>query len=458
MLGLFVVNGGCVQLLAVVMPASTQKGEAPIINTASVTSLTTYFTTSHRGNASVWRSSNTGWLGAGSRTTSARGDSAGLALLSQLRNETARLRQGYRNAIHATSMAQAADAGLSRIASFLAESLTLARQAVSGGVAAIEQAPMQAEFEDLLDKLNAVPASMAFNGSNLLTAGNPVVISLAERTGDPSPEISFQAQDMSTEALGLVGGVSNPTYATLTGNSDYGNAAPSNPYLKGPIAAPLAELTFTFHGSQGDKVATIYIESNNTVGDIVALMNSETNALVPGWSAAEAVQVAGNWVLKVTSYEAGEANAPDVAVTGDLVWKNNDPVLPSHFTGQGGTAGSVQEFLLTASDTVEKIEDAIETVAGFQSNLADSIFRLGVASSALQSATGYSLAAESRINDADTATAAAVSTMRQILGRVGMSQVFRMDALSQTALDLLGVPAATPRSETVLPWHVSSLV
>ena len=156
-----------------------------------------------------------------------------MALLSQLRNETARLKQGNRNAIHATSMAQAADAGLSRIASYLAEALTLAQQAVSGGVAAIKQAPMQAEFEDLFDKLNAVPASIAFDGPNLLMAGSPVVISLAEGTGIPSPGISFQAQDVSSAALNLLGLMSDPTYATLTASSDYGADAPDDHYLRG---------------------------------------------------------------------------------------------------------------------------------------------------------------------------------------------------------------------------------
>jgi hypothetical protein len=39
-----------------------------------------------------------------------------------------------------------------------------------------------------------------------------------------------------------------------------------------------------------------------------------------------------------------------------------------------------------------------------------------------------------------------------------MGLTFQTNVLSQAALNLLGVPATTPRSETVLPWHVTSLV
>lgn len=57
--------------------------------------------------------------------------------------------------------------------------------------------------------------------------------SLAERSGDPSPEIRIRTQDLSTQPLGLTGGGSDPTYATLTANSDQGIGSAGSPYMKG---------------------------------------------------------------------------------------------------------------------------------------------------------------------------------------------------------------------------------
>ena len=376
-----------------------------------------------------------------------RDDPAALALLSHVRTETARLRQGGRNALHAISMVQAADQALARAASTLAEALVLAQQAATGGYAQTDLVLMQAEFEDLLDGLDAIPASVDFDGINLLTAASDVVISLAERNGDPSTKIPIQTEDVSTQALGLAGSSSEPTYATLTASSVHGVGAPGNPYMKGPNSAPAGELAFTFHGSQGDKVATIYILKNKSITDIVDMINSEMDALVPGWAGAEAVQVDATWVLKVTSYEPGEADAPSVAVSGDLQWKDNSPVQASDFTGQDGSAGGSGPLTVTESDAIEKIEAAIESVAALRSEFKASILRLAVANSALQSAAGYSLAAESRINDPDTARQTAAWLGRELLGQADMALVLQGNVTPQATLQLLGLPPVNEQEQ-----------
>jgi len=289
-----------------------------MMNTITITSLTTHAYTSRFGDAGLRGNTTNGWLAASSRTPSARTESAGTAFLSQLRTGTVTFAQGQRNAIHATSMAQAADTALMLIDSILDEALTLAQQAIGGGYPESEQGALQGQFDDLLDKIDAV--SVVFGGVNLLTAGDPVTVTLAPGDGDSSPPITIQRGEVSAAALVLTG-------------AD-----------------------------------------------------------------------------------------------------------------------------LTDSDTVGRIEDAIGTVADFRSDLADSILRLGVASTALESAEAYSSAAESTISDADTAAQAAATTRRQLLGEAGMAMALQTEALSEMALDLLGVPMTTPLSETVLPWHVSTPV
>ena len=310
---------------------------------------------------------------------------------------------------------------------------------------------MQAEFEGLLDELDAIPASVDFDGTNLLTAASDVVIALAEATVDPSTEIRIQTGDLSVQGLGLTGAGSDPTYAALTASSAFGVDGPSNEYMKGPKRDPPAELTFTFHGSEGDKVVTIYIQNKKSLTEIVDLINTEMDAQVPGWAGAEAVQVDGVWVLKVSTYEPGEADAPTVAVSGDLKWKSKDPVLASHFIGRTGSAGSSGP-LLTAPETLEKIEDAIENVAGLRSDFAASIRRLGFANSALEYATGSSLAAESRINDPDKAIETAASIRREVLSQGTMALLLQGNVTARATLQLLGLPAVDESDASFSVW------
>ena len=371
---------------------------------------------------------------------SARDDPARSMLLSAVRTETARAGQAGRNAVHGISMVQAADDALARMEADLDEALALAQQAAEGGQGEAELACMQTEFGSLLDGLDAIAASVDFDGTNLLTATSEVVLSLARPSVDPSTEIRVRTQALSVEALGLTGAGSDPTYATLRASSGFGVDSVDDDYLRGPAAGDPGELTFTFGGSQGDKAVTIYILKKKSLTETVDMINSEMGVQVPGWSGAEAVQVDGKWVLKVSTYEAGESDAPTAAVSGSLDWYGADPVLPSHFIGQGGSAGS-EGVVLTASDTVGKLEDAIDEVAALRSDFAVAIQRLWFAGSAFESGTGSSLAAESRINGADITEATATATSRVMLSRGSTALLLQGNVTARAALQLLGLPA-----------------
>lgn len=229
-------------------------------------------------------------------------------LLSAVRAEEARARQGGSNAIHGISMVQAADDALVRMASDLDGALVLAQQAAEGGQGQAELALMQAEFDSLVEGLDAIIASVDFDGTALLTATSEVVLSLARASVDSSTEIRVRTQDMSAEALGL-----------------------------------------------------------NGVG------------------------------------------------------------------GEG--------LALTDSDTVGKLEDAIDEVAALRSDFAVAIRRLWFAGSALESGTDSSLAAESRINGVDITEATAAATSRVILSRGSTALLLQGNVTARAALQLLGLPA-----------------
>ena len=370
---------------------------------------------------------------------SARDDPARSVLLSGVRTEAARAAQGGSNALHGIGMVQAADDALARMEADLDAALALAQRAAEGGQGSAELALMQAEFSNLLDGLDAIGASVDFDGINLLTAPSDVVLSLARSTVDQSTEIRVRTQDLSAEALGLSGVASDPTYATLTASSGFGVDSVDSDYMRGPSAGDPAELTFTFGGSQGEKIVTIQILKKKLLSEIVDMVNSEMDAQVSGWSGAEAVQVDGKWVLKVSNYEAGESDAPTAAVSGSLEWYGAGSVLPSHFIGQGGNAGT-EGMSLTASDTVGKVEDAIDEVEALRSDFAVAIRRLGFAGSALESGADSALAGEARVNGVSITEATVEATSRQMLSQGPAALLLQGNVTARAALELLGLP------------------
>ena len=374
-----------------------------------------------------------------SATARFRNDPARSSMLTNLRMEAISTRQRSRTGLQAVSMAQAADSTLAKMGSVLSEALDLAQQVAGGDYDSSQRAAMQADLEGLLDELDAMPASAEFDGTNLLTSSRPGVV------GDTGPfgMIRTPAADVSVDGLGLTGEIIDPTSATLTGSLDHTIDDPGDRYMKGPNKTA-AELTITFDGPEGDKAVTIDIKKGKSLNQIVDLINTETQALVPGWAAAEAVQVGGGWGLQVSTYAPGEASAPSVAIAGTLKWDDDELVQPSDFTGQDGIAGNPTGALLVSdTDTVDKIRSAIETVQSLQDQYAADIDRLTLAYPTAEPATGYSLVMASGIDDPDTATEVASSTRQALLNEAAtaIANLFQWSITPSSALQLLGLPS-----------------
>lgn len=293
-----------------------------MINTASMTGLTTYLTTSRFGNTPAWGNTNTGWRGAGSRTASARTDLAGNAMRSQVASEAAAAKQGARNANHTIAVLQGAADNLEAIGDALDEMETLAEQAAAGALWETEESIGQTRIDELLTEIDRL--------ANLTTAG-------------------------------------------------------------------AANLLATGPGT-------------------IAITLGRGNAVT-----AETIQV------------------PRFDVT-----------------TQGLNLGA--SLQLKGADTAGRIDAAIVSVDNARTSITSILPRMNATIRALDASADMLSAAGTPIANTAEGQEVAETVRRQLTGSAGMGLTFQMDVLSRTALDLLGVPAATPRSETVLPWHVSSLV
>ena len=113
---------------------------------------------------------------------------------------------------------------------------------------------------------------------------------------------------------------------------------------------------------------------------------------------------------------------------------------------------------LKAADTASRIAAAIVSVDNARGSITSILPRMNAAIRAVGSATDVLSAVGTPITDIVEGQDVTETIRQHLIGSAGMGLTFQTDVLSRTALDLLGVPTTTPRSETVLPWHITSLV
>lgn len=136
-------------------------------------------------------------LSSGQRIQSAKDDAAGLATATNIAADIAVLDQAAINAQQGTAVLQTADGSLSQISDILQRMKSLTAQAQSGSVDDAGRANIDAEYQQLIEEIDAITASTTFNGSSLL-----------DGTGDFATGVSFLLGTSSTDTLTItIGGV-----------------------------------------------------------------------------------------------------------------------------------------------------------------------------------------------------------------------------------------------------------
>jgi flagellin len=122
---------------------------------------------------SAQASSSVSKIASGSRIVRASDDAAGLAISARLSADVTVLKQAGINAAQGASVLQVADGGLGRTGDVLQRLKALAAQSLSGVPTDTERGFINAEFSELLNEIDGIASTTAFNGSGLLdgTAG-----------------------------------------------------------------------------------------------------------------------------------------------------------------------------------------------------------------------------------------------------------------------------------------------
>lgn len=151
-------------------------------------------------------------LSSGSRINSGSDDAAGLSISDGLNANVAALTQSSENATNAVGSLQTADGALSQVTTLLNRSITLATEASNSGLSSTQSTAINTEFQALLQQINNISSSTAFNGTTLFnstvsaftsdgtTSGNVTIAATISSVSSSSLSLSSTSLTSSTAA------------------------------------------------------------------------------------------------------------------------------------------------------------------------------------------------------------------------------------------------------------------
>lgn len=167
-------------------------------------------------------------LSTGIRINSAADDSAGLAISERMTTQVRGLNQAARNANDGVSMLQTAEGALSSVAESLQRVRELAIQASNATNSASDKAALQAEASQLVQSIDGVGKTTAFNGELVFESSSDSTV------GDPDKlAVIFglqagwleQAETMIRDYYGIIGDGAEITIDLTTFTDGAGNVA-----------------------------------------------------------------------------------------------------------------------------------------------------------------------------------------------------------------------------------------
>jgi len=108
-------------------------------------------------------------LSSGLRINSAKDDAAGLAISDRMTSQIRGLNQAARNANDGISLSQTAEGALSETTNMLQRMRELSVQAANDTNTTEDRSSLDAEFQSLVEEINRIAVSTAFNGKTMLT-------------------------------------------------------------------------------------------------------------------------------------------------------------------------------------------------------------------------------------------------------------------------------------------------
>ncbi|MBF0459471.1 MAG: flagellin [Nitrospirae bacterium] len=319
-------------------------------------------------------------LSSGLRINSAADDAAGLALATRMTSQTRGLAVSVRNANDGLSMVQTAEGSLRQITSNLQRMRELAVQASSGQYGASDVGSMQMEVNSLVENIGQIATQTRFNNRNLLDGTFSDTLAAGYYASDPQIDISVGS--MNVDALGGV-------------MSKQGGAKGSPLYL------------YDLHTSSRSS-------GLSGVGDNRWITTAASPAVYSSTAAGTAVKTP----ISYTGYASLLVNAAS------------------------DTAGAIADthnnyFVSRAQDAISVIDSALESVNSTNAAMGAKAVEFNAVITNLSNVIETTMAAHSRIMDADFAAETANMTKAAILQQSAISVLSQANTTPQSALALL---------------------
>ncbi|HFS5793207.1 TPA: FliC/FljB family flagellin [Citrobacter werkmanii] len=392
-------------------------------------------------------------LSSGLRINSAKDDAAGQAIANRFTSNIKGLTQASRNANDGISIAQTTEGALNEINNNLQRVRELSVQAANGSNSDSDLKSIQDEIDQRLNEVNRVAEQTDFNGKKVLSQDGQLTIQVGANDGET---ITIDLQKIDKTELGLDKlDVSKGVASTISDKSTLkvGTTVDSAKFTDGSSAGtkPSAgDLSLT-----QDKSGKYFIQDDTTAGTpkfYEANVDAATGAISFDSSkevtAVNPTAVATlNRDVKIdTSDLKGneslvkykDSDGKDAYAVRTLANDGTSTFKAATFDTDGKVkAGTTPVTVKSDIDPLSKIDDALNKVDAFRSQLGAVQNRFESAITNLGNTVNNLSSARSRIEDSDYATEVSNMSRAQILQQAGTSVLAQANQTTQNVLSLL---------------------
>jgi len=332
-------------------------------------------------------------LSTGVRVNSAKDDAAGLAIGQNMTSEIRGLNQAVRNLNDGINMIQTAEGAMVEQSNMLQRMRELAVQAMNGTYSDTQRSYLDKEFQALTQQINRISNDTMWNDQKLLAGGGYIAT-------------------LNSGAVQVAGGtLVSATAGANTAATDFaGNpVASGHAYFSGSSTS-LPAGTVKFFPVSGLPVASYAVPAN-------AVYSGTT--VVGYYVPAEDIHT------KIT-VQAGKDQ--DQTITVDIV--------PMNANGFGISGLGIGTFD-TATGTLNKISDALETINNQRASLGAAINQMAYAADNLTNISSNATQSRSTIMDTDYALATTQLAKTQIIQQAATAMLAQANQQPQSVMALL---------------------
>ena len=390
-------------------------------------------------------------LSTGSRVNSAADDAAGLAIVAKMDAQVRGTNMAIKNANDAISMIQTADGAAIEIDSMLQRMREIAIQSQNSTNTADDLTNLNKEFAQLATEIDRVATTTEFNDTKILNAsagGGSDTDGIFDYTiTSNSDSISVDFGDFQTSGGAAVAGVQTMTIAQTDMQGT--NATDEFVFTFTTGEVMILDATELAAGANTDS-------SDITAAQFVAAFNTK-NALAAASGLAPAIELAVNGTLySFTQETAGTGvlqSFRHMTANGVLTELPNNSADSLTTTVVGGAANSSGVFGNNISDfktaktghsgeaqkstTITELDAAIDGLAAKRADFGAYINRLEYTVDNLTNVSQNTVAARSRIEDADYAAETTELARTQIIAQAATAMLSQANQQAQSVLALL---------------------